>query len=79
MSTITLKDVPAELRSALKARAARNRRSLNQELLFCLEKIAGIIPFTGKESREWVESSKNGLMQAWDNPDDDVYNELLSK
>jgi hypothetical protein len=79
MSTITLKDVPDELRTILKERAARNRRSLNQELLFCLEQIAGIIPSPQKESREWIDSSKQGLMKVWDNSEDDIYNELLSK
>lgn len=79
MSTITLKDVPQELRVALKQRAARNRRSLNQELLYCLEQFVGIIPSPAQENRSWVESSKQGLMKVWDNPEDDVYNELLSK
>ena len=79
MSTITLKDVPQELRSALKQRAARNRRSLNQELLFCLEQVAGITPSPQRESQDWIESSKQGLMKVWDNSEDDVYNELLSQ
>jgi hypothetical protein len=79
MSTITLKDVPQELRVALKKRAARNRRSLNQELLFCLEQFVGIIPPSDRESREWVESSKQGLMKVWDNSEDDIYNALLKK
>ena len=79
MSTITLKDVPQELRTALTERAARNRRSLNQELLFCLEQVAGIIPSPKRESRDWIESSKQGLMKVWDNSEDNVYNELLTK
>lgn len=79
MSSITLKDVPQELRSALKQRAARNRRSLNQELLFCLEQVAGIIPSPQRDSRDWIESSKQGLMKVWDNAEDDIYNELLTK
>ncbi|MFZ0434500.1 MAG: Arc family DNA-binding protein [Chthoniobacterales bacterium] len=79
MSTITLKDVPQELREALKKRAARNRRSLNQELLFCLEQFVGIIPPPEEEGREWIESSKKGLMKVWDNSEDNVYNELLSQ
>lgn len=78
MSTITLKDVPDELRTILKQRAARNRRSLNQELLFCLEQVAGIIPSPNRERREWIDSSKQGLMKVWDNSEDDIYNELLS-
>lgn len=64
---------------ALKKRAARNRRSLNQGLLFCLEQVVGIIPSPDKESREWIESSRKGLMKVWDNSEDDVYNELLSQ
>jgi len=79
VSTITLKDVPDELRTILKQRAARNRRSLNQELLFCLEQVAGIIPLSDREGREWIDSSKQGLMKVWDNSEDDIYNELLSK
>ena len=37
MASITLKDVPKRLHRQLRARAARNRRSLNQEALACLE------------------------------------------
>jgi hypothetical protein len=79
MSTITLKDVPQELRVALKQRAARNRRSLNQELLYCLEQFVGIIPSPTQENRAWIEFSKKSLMKVWDNSEDDVYNELLSQ
>jgi plasmid stability protein len=41
MSTITLKGIPAGLHRALKQRAARNRRSLNQEVLATLEDKVG--------------------------------------
>ena len=37
MATVTLKNVPKELLSALKEQAAQNRRSLNQEALLRLE------------------------------------------
>lgn len=37
MASITLKDVPRRLHQRLRARAAKNRRSLNQEALACLE------------------------------------------
>lgn len=36
MPTLTLKDVPPELHRRLKARALRNRRSLNREAIECL-------------------------------------------
>jgi plasmid stability protein len=37
--TITLKNVTPELHLALKTRAATFKRSLNQEVLYCLESI----------------------------------------
>lgn len=42
MPTLTLKSLPDELYHQLKARAAAHRRSLNSEILVCLEQaIAG--------------------------------------
>jgi len=79
MATITLKDVPEELRAALKQRAVRHRRSLNQELLYCIEQFIGFDPAVERESREWMDSSKHGLMKVWENSEDDIYNELLKK
>jgi plasmid stability protein len=37
MASLTLKDIPAGLHEQLRQRAARNRRSLSQEALACLE------------------------------------------
>ena len=37
MATVTLKDLPADLHRKLKARAERNGRSLNREVIECLE------------------------------------------
>lgn len=37
MSSITLKDIPPSVHSALKLRAKRHGRSLNKEALVCLE------------------------------------------
>ncbi|MEM7391297.1 MAG: plasmid stability protein [Verrucomicrobiota bacterium] len=39
MATITLKDIPPALHSALKHRAKQNGRSLNKEALACLESV----------------------------------------
>ena len=33
----------------------------------------------GSERSAWLKVSERSLLQAWDNPDDDVFNELLSK
>ena len=38
MPTLTLKNIPDDLHARLKASAERNRRSLNSEILFRLEK-----------------------------------------
>ena len=37
MPSLTLKDIPAVLHEQLRQRAVRNRRSLSQEALACLE------------------------------------------
>jgi plasmid stability protein len=44
MASITLKDVPRRLHQQLRARAERNRRSLNQEALACLERAMAAEP-----------------------------------
>lgn len=41
MATLTLKNVPDGLVRRLKERAARHRRSLNQEAIVCLEEGTG--------------------------------------
>ena len=79
MATLTLKDVPPKLHTALRKRAEKNRRSLNQEVLFCLERIAGLSVPDDDERRAWLQASQQSLMAAWDNQEDDVYNELLQK
>jgi plasmid stability protein len=37
MATIVLKDIPVELQKRLKERARRNGRSVNREVIACLE------------------------------------------
>lgn len=44
MASITLKDIPKRLHHQLRARAVRNRRSLNQEALACLEQVMAAEP-----------------------------------
>ena len=38
MSTITIKNIPSELYERLKQRAAENRRSMNNEVIVCIER-----------------------------------------
>jgi plasmid stability protein len=44
MATITLKNVPEDVHAALKERARRHKRSLNQEAIFCLDLALGRRP-----------------------------------
>jgi plasmid stability protein len=41
MITITIKGIPKETHRELKRRAAANRRSLNNEVIFALESVLG--------------------------------------
>ena len=79
MPSLTLKDLPPKLHGALKKRAQRNRRSLNQEALYCLEQATGLVRETDEVRDAWHEASAKSLGRVWDNKDDEVYNELLEK
>jgi plasmid stability protein len=39
MATLTIKNIPDEVYEQLKQRAARHRRSVNSEVIVCLEKV----------------------------------------
>ena len=81
MSTITLKNVPEGLRERLRHRAVKNRRSLNQEVLFCLEQA---VDESGEPSdaavdqtrAECLAQSKRSLAKIWEDESEDVYNAL---
>ncbi|NCW27611.1 MAG: plasmid stability protein [Verrucomicrobia bacterium] len=79
MATLTLKDVPEKLHSALKKQADRHRRSLNQEILYCLERLTGLNQPVADERRAWLQASEQSLRKVWDNPEDAVYDALLQK
>lgn len=57
MPSITLKDVPEELLIRLRAAAARERRSLNQEALVLIE--------GGLAARETAEERAQRQVSAW--------------
>jgi plasmid stability protein len=44
MPSLTLKDIPKRLHQQLRERAERNRRSLSQEALACLEQVVAADP-----------------------------------
>jgi len=44
MPSLTLKNIPLSLLQQLKDQAARHRRSLNHEVIFCLETLTQVVP-----------------------------------
>jgi plasmid stability protein len=44
MATITVKNIPAELYERLKAAAQANRRSVNSEIIICIERAVAAHP-----------------------------------
>ena len=50
MATLTLKNVPEDLVEQLKDEAKKNRRSLNQEAIFRLERSLGLRKRSGPEA-----------------------------
>lgn len=72
MASLTLKDIPADLHEKLKRRAARNRRSLSQEALACLEQATAGEPVDPREVlvqarrlRAGVKQVKSDELRAW--------------
>ena len=65
MATITLKKVPNDVHAALKQRALRHKRSLNQEAIYCLDMVLGRSPRDSKTLLEGIRSlrSRTALQQ----------------
>jgi plasmid stability protein len=49
MSQITVKNIPDDLYELLRASARRNRRSINQEIIHCLDRMLTIRPVNVEE------------------------------
>ena len=56
MISLSVKDVPDEVAQALRERAARNRRSLQGELLHILESAVAPRPFPARELVERIQA-----------------------
>ena len=67
MATITLKSIPQFLHFELKKRAEINKRSLNNEILVCLESFLGFRNFEKdhylEEVREFRKTIKSKITQ----------------
>jgi hypothetical protein len=85
--TTTL-EIPDDLHARLNDQAQKHRRTLNQEAIHCLEVVVQFARHLPADTRtapheserdDWLSLSERALMQTWDNPADDVFNELLAK
>lgn len=56
MANVTVKNLPDELYERIKARAGRHRRSINSEIIVCLEEAMGMIKPSTEEVRERLEA-----------------------
>ncbi len=64
MKTMTIRNVPDELREKLKAEATRNRRSVNQEVLVWLEaagRLGGKKPADVEEELREIRELRRGI------------------
>ncbi|MFM7805263.1 MAG: FitA-like ribbon-helix-helix domain-containing protein [Verrucomicrobiota bacterium] len=64
MPTLTLKGIPTALHEGLKRRALRNRRSLNGEVIACLEQVIAPTERNAAELLEQIRASRKRLAQA---------------
>jgi plasmid stability protein len=61
MATITLKNVPREVHFNIKKRAEKNHRSINGEIIACLEKILGLCEEEADSILAKMEEAHKGL------------------
>jgi len=64
MATLTLKGIPATLHEGLKHRALRNRRSLNGEVIACLEQVISPTERNASELLDQIRTSRARLNKA---------------
>jgi len=61
MAALTIKNIPDELYQKLKASAKRNHRSLNSELIACMEKVLNSERFDQKQFLAEVREMRKKL------------------
>jgi antitoxin FitA len=70
MAAITLKAIPPQLHQQLKARALKNRRSLNQEVLATLEAAVSPSPNDDVEARIAEAKRFRNSSKIWATPEE---------
>lgn len=61
MPVLTIKGMPDALYRRLKARAAANRRSLNSEIIFCLEEVSERVRPDAETLLQMVDERRNSV------------------
>ena len=61
MSTITLKNVPPNVHIGIKKRAEKHHRSINSEIVYCLERILGLAEDEVDDILARVEIAHKGI------------------
>jgi plasmid stability protein len=61
MPVLTIKGMPDSLYRRLKKRATANRRSLNSEILSCLEEVTGRIPPDATQLLKMADERRNSV------------------
>ena len=65
MATLTVKNIPDELHERLKQRAAQHRRSLNSEVIVCLEQVLGSRPLDPAAFLARVRARRQAMPQIY--------------
>jgi plasmid stability protein len=79
MATLTLKGIPATLHEGLKHRALRNRRSLNGEVIACLEQVISPTERNASELLDQIRTSRARLKKAGIAPLTDAFVEAAKQ
>lgn len=61
MATITLKNVPREIHFNIKKRAEKNHRSINGEIIYCLERLLGLCEDEADSILGKIEKAHKGV------------------
>jgi len=61
MATLTIKNIPDELHARLKRSAVQHRRSLNSEVIVCLEKALGSTPIDPNVLLERIRAHRKAI------------------
>jgi antitoxin FitA len=61
MATLTIKSIPDTLYARLKAKASENRRSLNSEVIVCLEESVTALKNDHEQTLERIRHLRNSM------------------